>query len=205
MAVNFDRDPTEKKASSLSDDGLTPLSRTVSVSGKRGKEKQKDQSLKKGKTLSLRGLIVDLVLLLVLVGVVVGGWLGYRAVKSAYAPDWQSRQVSFSVEIKNIDYDRADQLLPSLAGHDLWYSAHVSGDRLGVVKDVRAVPSVTEDGRETMTLYLTVETTVAYRAGVGYYVGTTRILAGETGVFRAQGMTAEGMVVSLTDLTEAAQ
>lgn len=205
MAMNVDRDPTEKKASSLSDDGLTPLSRTVGTTGKRGKEKQKDRTLKKTKPFSLRGLIVDAVLLVLIVGVGVGVWFGYRAAKEAYAPERQERQVEFSVEIKNIDYDRADQLLPSLAEHDLWYSAHVGGDRLGTVTDVRAVPTVTEDGRETMTLYLTVQTTASYRKGDGYYVGTTRLLAGETGVFRAEGMTAEGMVVSLKDLTEVAE
>lgn len=202
MADMYDRDPAEKKASSLSGDTLTSLSRTAGGGGKRGKDKNKDRTVKRARGMSVRGLVVDVILLLVIVGVGVGAWFGYHAVKDMYAPDWQIRQVEFCVEIRNVDYDRADQLLPSLSDHDLWYSSDVSGDRLGTVTDVRAVPTVTDDGRETMTLYLTVTTQAQYRKGEGYYVGSTRILAGESGMFRAEGLSAEGLVVSVQDTTE---
>ena len=205
MAVNFEKDPSEKKASSLSGDALTPLSRTAGTALKRGKDKSKDRTLKRKKPFSVRGLVVDLILLVILAGLCVGGVWGYRAVKELYAPTWDTRTVEFCVEIKNIDYDRADQLLPTLSDRGLWYSADVDGDLLGTVNDVRIVPSVTEDGRETMTLYLTVKTTAGYRKGEGYYIGTTRILAGEEGVFRAEGLIAEGKVVSLKDVSEVTQ
>ncbi|MBQ9780446.1 MAG: hypothetical protein IJW00_11135 [Clostridia bacterium] len=203
MAEFFDREPADKKASSLSGDTLTPLSRTSGKAGKRGKkEKSKDRIFKGNRRTGIRGVVVDLVILLLLAGVGVGLWFGYTAVKDLYAPVWQSRNVEFCVEIKNIDYDRADQLLPALSGHDLWSSADVSGDRLGIVTDVRAVPVITEDGRETMTLYLTVRTEARYRKGEGYYADSTRLLAGESSIFRAEGLIAEGTVVSLKDLTE---
>ncbi len=202
MAVNFDKDPSERKASSLGSDQLPTLSRTAGTSGKRGREKQKDRTLHRATRPSPKGLVVDLVLFLLLVAMGVGVWFGYGAVKSLYAPDWTLRQVEFSVEIRNLDYDRADQLLPTLSDNALWYSSSVDGDKLGTVSDVRAVPSITEDGRETMTLYLTVRTEARYRKGEGYYVGTTRLLAGESGSFRAEGLAAEGMIISLKDVTE---
>ncbi len=202
MAVYFDKDPSEKKASSLSGDTLTPLSRTTETTAKRGKDRLKDRTLKRKKTFSVRGLVVDLILLLILAGICVGGVVGYHAVKELYAPTWDTRAIEFCVEIKNIDYDRADQLLPVLLDRGLWYSDDVDGDLLGTVNDVHIEASVTEDGRETMTLYLTVKTTAKYRKGEGYYVGSNRLLAGETGVFRAEGLIAEGKVISLKDVTE---
>lgn len=204
MSINFDKDPSEKKASSLLGDALTPMSRTTGAAVKKGKDRPKDRTLKRRESFSLRGLAVDLILLLVLVGLCAGGVFGYRAVKELYAPTWETRTVEFCVEIKNIDYDRADQLLPALSDRGLWYSADVDGDLLGTVHDVRIVSSVTEDGREVMTLYLAVKTQADYRKGEGYYVGSTRLLAGETGVFRAEGLIAEGKVVSLKDVTEVA-
>lgn len=201
MAVNYDRrDPAEIKASSLSGDTLTPLSRTAGNVSKRGKEK--DRTLPSGKKFSRRGFLVDLLVLLVLAGVIVGAWFGYGALQKLYTPVWETRQVEFCVEIGNIDYDRADQLLPTLTDRQLWSSDHVEGECLGIVSDVRAVPSVTEDNREIMTLYLTVTTQAKYRKGEGYFVGDTRLLAGETGIFRAESLSAEGMVVSVQDVTE---
>lgn len=202
MAMKHDdRETVERKVSSLSDDTLAPLSRTAGSAGRRGKNKR-ERALPGKRRFSWRGLAVDLVLLLLIAGVGVGLWYGYGAVKEMYAPAWETRQVEFCVEIRNLDYDRADQLLPALSGHDIWYSSAADGDRLGTVSDVRAVPSVTEDGRETMTLYLTVSTQAEYRKGQGYYVGTTRLLAGESGEFRAEGLAAEGTLVSLQDLSE---
>ena len=53
-----------------------------------------------------------------------------------------------------------------------------------------------------MALYLTVTAEAKYREGQGYYVGSTRLLAGENGVFRTEGLITEGVIVSLQDLTE---
>jgi len=203
MAMKHDdRDLTERKVSSLSDDTLTPLSHTSS--GLRKQKGKKEKSLPGRRRFSGRGLVVDLALLLLLVGLGVGIWFGYGAVKEGYAPTWETRDVEFCVEIRDLDYDLANELLASLPNHGLWHTAAADGDYLGSVREVRAVLGVTEEGREIMTLYLTVYTQANYRKGEGYYVGKTRLLAGEMSMFRAEGMIAEGMLVSVKDLSEEA-
>ena len=77
MAMKHDeRELSERKASSLSGDTLTSLSRTSKGSGKSGKDK-KEKFLPGKRRFSLRGLLVDLALLLVLCGLGVGVWFGY--------------------------------------------------------------------------------------------------------------------------------
>lgn len=201
MSINHEnRDPYEGKASSLSSDTLPKLARLSGAQGKKNKESVTAKSKKRG--LFWRGFAVDMVLILLIVGVGVGVWMGYRAVKNAYEPAWETRWVEYSVEIRNIDYDRADQLLPALSDHGLWRGNQADGDYLGEVRDVRALPSVTEDGRETMTLYLTVAAETKYLRGEGYFMGDTRLLAGISGIFRAEGLLAEGTIVSLREMAE---
>lgn len=205
--MSMNRDDKERelngyKASSLSDDTLQPIARTASGTKKRGRDKKNEVNLSARRKAARGGFVVDLVLLLLVALLSVGGWFGYRALKVLYTPVWDTRQVEFCVEIRNIDYDSADELLPTLEDHGLWYSDTAEGDYLGIVSDVRAVPTITEDGKETMTLYLTVRTQAKYSREQGYFVGSTRILAGETGIYRAEGMIAEGIVVSLDDVTE---
>lgn len=201
MAINHEnRDPAERKASSLPSDSLPKMARLSGTQAKKSKERPSGRNGKRG--LFWRGLAVDAVLLLLLIGVGVGVWMGYRAVKAAYEPVWEQRRVEYTVEIRNIDYVRADQLLPALSDHGLWRGSDADGDYLGQVSDVRAVPSVTEDGRETMTLYLTISAEAKYLPGKGYYMGDTRLLAGLNGMFRAEGLLAEGTIVSMQEIAE---
>ena len=203
MAMKHDdRALAERKVSSLPGDTLSPLSRTTGGTGKRKKDKKEKALPSRKGHFPWRSLVVDLLLLVILVSAGLGAWFGYRAAKAAYAPTWEVRDVEFCVEISNIDYDRSENLLPALKGHGLWFTAEVDGQYLGTVSGVDVVPTLTEDGKEVMTLYLTVKTQANYRKGQGYFVGNTRLLAGETEVFRAEGIVAEGTIVSLTDAKE---
>ena len=59
-----------------------------------------------------------------------------------------------------------------------------------------------EDGANTLTLYLTVEASAHYREGKGYRMGVTTLLAGMEGSFRAEGMVAEGTVISMHEKSD---
>jgi len=202
MAMKHDeRELSERKASSLSGDTLTSLSRTSKGSGKSGKDK-KEKFLPGKRRFSLRGLLVDLALLLVLCGLGVGIWFGYRAVKNIYAPEWETRQISFVVEITDLGLEETNALRNTLSGCPLWYTSAADGDMLGKISQLDSVPYTNEEGEGVLALYLTVNAEAKYREGQGYYVGSTRLLAGENGVFRTEGLITEGAIVSLQDLTE---
>lgn len=202
MAMKHDeRELSERKASSLSGDTLTSLSRTAKASGKSGKDK-KEKYLPRKRRFSLRGLLVDLALLLVLCGLGVGIWFGYRSVKNIYAPVWETRQISFVVEISDLGLEETNALRNTLPGCSLWYSSSADGDMLGKISQLDSVPYTNEEGEGVLALYLTVTAEAKYREGQGYYVGSTRLLAGESGVFRTEGLITEGVIVSLQDLTE---
>lgn len=198
MAVNHEKEGLQK-ASSLEGDALgTPLSRRTE-SRKRSKDKQEDRAPGgKGRSVWL-GIFADVLILLVLAGVGIGIWFGYHAIRDIYAPVWEDREIELCVKITDIDYVRADELLPGLSEHPLWYGDTADSVELGNVTDVRAVPSTTAEGKEVMTLYLTVSVTAEYRNSDGYFVGDVRLLAGESSIYRANGLVSEGMILSLTD------
>ena len=145
-------------------------------------------------------LLVDMVLLAVLFGAVAGGIFGYRAVREWYAPEWETRDVIFCVEMENIDPDAvkygADGR-PTMEGNGIWSSDRTDADLLGTVTEVRTVLVAKEDGTNTLTLYLTVEAGAYYREGKGYRMGETMLLAGSEGTYRLEGLTAAGTIVSM--------
>ncbi|MBR5124017.1 MAG: DUF4330 family protein, partial [Clostridia bacterium] len=145
-------------------------------------------------------LVVDLVLLVVIVGLVVGGVHFYRTLRDLYAPVWETREVVFCV--------RMDGIEPSMVkyGQDgrytftdkpIWSSDRTDADCLGTVTDVQTVLVSRDDGYNTVTMYLTVEAQAYYREGKGYRMGATMLLAGSEGVFRVEGMAAEGVIISM--------
>ena len=145
-------------------------------------------------------LLVDLVLLAVLAGLVVGCIYGYRALRDLYAPVWENREVVFQVKMEGINPDMVkygSDGRPKLVNEALWSSDHTDADMLGVVTDVRTVLESEADGINTLTLYLTVEAKAYYREGKGYRMGETMLLAGSEGVYRLQGMTAQGLIISM--------
>lgn len=201
MAKYDEREERIQKVSSLDGDGLTTPSRVSAHTGKR----QRDRATSQNSAKFWRSVLVDVIILLVLVGIGVGGWLGYLALRDIYAPVYDQKEVSYVLKLVDIDYDRADELLPALPEGDVYYSAKADGVCIGQVSDVIAVPSVTGDGKETMTLYLTVSVTATYHPKDGYYVEDICLLAGEVAVYRTKGLVAEGMILSITDPTTETQ
>ena len=145
-------------------------------------------------------LLVDITLLLVIAGLVVGGVYAYRAVREMYAPVWETREVVFEVEMKGVD--------PDMVKHDgngrlvilnrpLWSSDQTDADLLGTVIDAQTLLVPGENGENTLTLRLKVKANAYYREGKGYRMGSTMLLAGMKGTFMTYGLVADGTVVSM--------
>ncbi|MBE6585053.1 MAG: hypothetical protein E7645_00840 [Ruminococcaceae bacterium] len=189
----------ENKASSLLGDGLSSLTRNAGAYGKRGKG-HKETAVVGKKKFPWKSLIVDVILLVILCGVGVGAFWGYHTVKNMYMPTWQEKEIEFCVEIPDVEKGRANQLLSVLEGKKLWHSGQADGDTLGIISDAGYDPG-SEDN--VINLILTVKTTAEYRKGEGYYINSTRILAGETTELRTEGFVGEGVVLYVRDLSEA--
>lgn len=158
------------------------------------------------RTGSARPMILDAVLILVLAAVITGAVFGYRALRSYFSPAWQTKDVYFVVCIQNVDPDMltyADNAADregdalTLIGKSIWSSDRTDADRLGTVvsADIR---SQTGDS-PLVTLYLTVFARASYRPGEGYRMGDTRLLAGDSGLFRLEGLVSLGEILTLDE------
>ncbi len=150
-------------------------------------------------------LLVDFVLLAVVAALVVGCVFGYRALRELYAPSWETRDVVFTVKMENIPPEmvRYDQKKGqyTIMDNPIWSSELTNADHLGTVVDVRTV-LVSTGPVNTVTLYLEVEATAYYREGKGYRMGETMLLAGSTGTYRLEGLTADGIIISMHEKAE---
>ena len=196
--ASFNRHNADSKASSLAD-------RTVTLrpASAESKETASGSSAAMGKRpMGRRGitLLVDLILLAVIALLIVGGVFAYREIRELYAPTWETRDVVFRVEMTGSDpamikYGQNGR--PTMVGHALWSSDRTDADCLGTVTEVQTVLVSGEDGNNTLNLCLTVEASAHYREGKGYRMGATMLLAGAKGTFLAEGLIAEGVVISL--------
>ena len=124
----IDADP---KASSLPDSATAH--RPASPASKSGKGDGKRSMGRRGS----RGwvtLAVDIILLLVIAGLVVGAVFAYRAIRELYAPTWETREVVFEVEMTGIDLDLVkygQDGRPTMTGHPLWSSDRSDADFFG--------------------------------------------------------------------------
>lgn len=152
-------------------------------------------------------LLVDMLLLVILAGIVVGGIYGYRFLRELYAPTWETREVVFCVEMTGIDpgmvkYGQDGR--PTFVNNPIWSSDQIDADFLGTVTDVQTVLVALEDGTNTLTLYLTVEADAYYRSGKGYRMGETMLLAGTEDVYRLEGLSSAGIVISMHEKADEA-
>ena len=146
-----------------------------------------------------RSIWVDVVLLVVLVGVIVGGVLGYRAAKNAYAPAWDERDIVFVVEFSRID----PSILP-----EFWHAEaplYVS-DKTGTtpIGYLMYSPYISADAENEgyVTVRVIMHAEARYRKGKGYYCGETPILAGLSGDLRVDGISGNGMILAVYEAEE---
>lgn len=147
--------------------------------------------------------LVDVIILLLIVGVAAAVYVYViRPVLRNHGEIWDEKKLVCTVELPDIDaslvsYDRDGTL--SVMGRDIWTSASADSGRIGLVKACVTTISVHEDGRQTVTLLLTVEADARFRSGEGYFAGDTRLLCGETRTFRLWGLTAEGSILTMRE------
>ena len=142
-------------------------------------------------------LLVDLILLVLVVGLIVGGIFGYRAVRELYAPVWEVREVVFGVKMENIPPELIKLTSDGryvMESKPMWSSENIDADMMGTVTALRTVLVSTEES-DTVTLYLQVEAKAYYREGKGYRMGETLLLAGAEGKYRLEGLTADGTII----------
>ena len=174
--------------------------------GKESKSRKRRVLARRGRRLWV-ALLVDVILLLLVVGLVVGGVFAYRALRNLYAPVWEMRDVVFGVRIENLPPDRVQALYNpstgqySVVGNPIWSSELTDADMLGTVTGISTVMISTEDGN-TVTLYLEVKAKAYYREGKGYRMGETLLLAGSTGTYRLEGLAAEGMITYMREASD---
>ena len=174
--------------------------------GRESKKRGKLVLATQGKNLWV-SLGVDILLLALVIGLGFAVIHGYRALRDIYAPEWEVREVVFRVKMENIPPDmvRYDETKGTLAieGRPMWSSDQTDADMLGTVESVRTATVTAEGGETVLTMYLDVRANAYYRKGKGYRMGETMLLAGSTGTYRLAGMSAEGMIISVSEAAEA--
>lgn len=210
MASFNQKGSDDRKVSGMTDGSVLYTGADVGGEGKggggRGGKKSLPGSRKKKGWVAI---LMDILLLLALAGLLVGGWFGYRALRDVYAPEWEVREVTYRVELKGIDPNVVEYGAdgrPVYTNKALWSSDRTDADHLGTVVDVQ---TDLVDGN-TLNLYLTVKANAYYREGKGYRMGVTMLLAGYEGLFRLEGasgdlvdgLMAEGMILSLHETAD---
>ncbi len=196
------QDPRENKASSLGESTLpTDRSETPSSSPRVARGGGRTRVGRRASQ-GWIALLVDVIVLCVLVGLVIGGWQGYRVLRDIYAPTWETREVVFCVEIPDVNMNSLtyEQGEVSFLGDPIFSSDRTDADCLGTV--VSWTWERDRDDAEILTLYLTVEASALYREGKGYRMGATMLLAGMEGTYRMEGRVAKGQVISLCEKQE---
>lgn len=200
--ASLDLNQKDRKATSLSDGVGTYRTSAPEGSESKGNARKPDPVRKSRKWVAL---VVDLILLVVLIGLIVGGVFAYRAIRDLYAPVWETRDVVMCVKMEGIDpsmvkYGQDGR--STFTGNPIWSNDRTDADCLGTVTDVRTVLVSREDGYNTITMYLTVEARAYYREGKGYRMGATMLLAGDGGTYRVEGMIAEGTIISMHEKSQ---
>ena len=142
---------------------------------------------------------VDLILLVVLATVIVGGVMGYRTLKRVYAPEWEERDIVFVMDVSHVNAS----ILPDFwhAEAPLYVSDSVDAAPVGYLMDSPYVmDDASEDGYVTVRLLL--HGKARYRKGEGYYCGNTPILAGLSGDVRVDGVSGNGMIMMVLEADE---
>lgn len=184
--------PGGEKASGI--EGLQTTAHKGSASA-RWRDALEDRRPRQGRA---RVWMVDILLLVAIAGLVVGGIFLYRYLRDTYAPSWDEEQVVYVLELPGVD----PALLSSassgdrvLVGKEIYASAREDADVLGTVQEVVRISD--GEASDSVTLYVTVTATVRYREGKGYWIGDTRLLCGKTYSIRVAGLETEGELLSL--------
>ncbi len=203
------------KASSLTERETADASST----GKRTSARtfgEGDASTGTGKKRRRGVIIIDILLIVLLCGGIVGGVFGYRALKAAYTPVWEEREMIYCVELLCVD---AEALPPYWNVHAPAYASDAADAApIGYLVDVSHMTTLpgssskidfsgsAETGTASEPTYksvgLVLRTTARYRAGEGYLCGDFSLLAGVSFDIRVDGISTPCMITSVYEEEE---
>lgn len=202
MASVLKNTQNEEKASSL--DALVSEPSKEAV----GKKKRMDgKGRLPSKAAGTRlAIVADILLLILIAGIIAGAFFGLRALKRSFTPVGEDCRIRYSVALYDVDpesFPYNPDGSYAICNNPVWLSDKVDGDCIGEVTDLKFKLNISDDGNDTLTVYITVEADAVRYDGTadimaGYYVENTRITAGLEGGFRMNGLYADGTVVSMT-------
>lgn len=206
MASVLKNTQNEEKASSL--DALVSEPSKEAV----GKKKRMDgKGRLPSKAAGTRlAIVADILLLILIAGIIAGAFFGLRALKRSFTPVGEDCRIRYSVALYDVDpesFPYNPDGSYAICNNPVWLSDKVDGDCIGEVTDLKFKLNISDDGNDTLTVYITVEADAVRYDGTadimaGYYVENTRITAGLEGGFRMNGLYADGTVVSMTVVGE---
>ncbi|MBE6693857.1 MAG: hypothetical protein E7589_03745 [Ruminococcaceae bacterium] len=208
MASVFKDQNNGEKASSL--DAPQTVD-TAKASRAKKKREGRRSGFSKGQKPYL-SLIADIALIVCIVGIIVGAYFGIRTLQRMFAPAAEAKEITFRIALpevlpESVPYNKDGSC--AIIDKPVWFTDLAEGDKIGTVKSVDFKLNINEGGRDTVNVYVTVTAKAVYRdstypGGAGYYMGGTRIVGGLSGVFRMNGLVAEGEIVNvmLTDDVE---
>ncbi len=197
MASSNSGDRQNRKASSLTEPAAAPSRRPTDAPAMPAKDNTDALQASTAQPVDHRGvkLAVDIILILVFVGLAVGGFFGYRALKKIYAPQWETREVTVILELTDVD----PAIVPRINSRiylDLTDGQTVLGT---CVTGQPGIMPPDENGVASTNKYyrLVLKTTARYRAGAGYFVDDYPLLAGIGGTYRFSGGIAKGTILAV--------
>lgn len=144
------------------------------------------------------GWLIDVIIIVLLVGILVGSYFLYGHLRDTYAPEWIERDIQYVLELTELSSDMiayGPDGEKDLCGKNIYSSFAQDSNQLGHIVDV--IRLTDPEQTDHVTLYVIVEATARYRAGEGYWMADTRLLCGETRSFRLAGLKASGTILSL--------
>ncbi len=192
MASSNSGDRKNRKASSLTDTAAVSSRRPADAPAVPAKDGKDALQASTAPVEDHRGVkvAVDLIMIVVVIGILVGGIFGYRALKNAYAPAWEERTVTVVLELTDVNPAHSPlkngSMYIELSDGPLYLGRIIDGTRT----EMPATDDQGGLGGEYCRVIL--ETTARYRAEKGYYIGDYPLLAGISDYFRIGGSAPNG-------------
>ncbi len=150
-------------------------------------------------------IVVDMLLVVLFCGAIVGGFFGYRAFRNAYAPKEEMRETVLLVELSCLDVEAVPDYWNADA--PMYVSDEVGAEPIAYLSDVPYIKTLPPDPEHPdaplqKTVHLLLHTTAEYREGEGYFVGDTALYAGMVYDVRVDGVSTSAMILSVMPAEE---
>ena len=187
---NYDKIETEKDLKRAdAEKSSATVSQLASISLKKAR-KGEDSGFKSNRTVRKRlPIVVDIIIALVFVAIFAGAVVGAFYAFRAFAVDFESVNVEYTVFVPNAQYE-------NYAGteHQVVYFEKEDNGSVEYYGKIKSI-SAQSDG-----VLITITSTVSYREGDGYSIGEYKLAVGQNFELRTEyGLGFSGIVVELVD------